>query len=232
MSRTGRSPSTTVALYLPHREQGAAPPSNRALSVADDETSPRVPERYAGAIRRTSTGDPRLQQGWPAWLLHLRQDERDHGLAQGLEAGGLEHNGWDGESRVTRVEFRYKRECLKEMCSRRGLRLPRPDCGVVGRTPPSCGCGAQFPTLIPTVPAGYCLTPGRLSSARPSSAWNASGKAAQNSGRPQADLPDDGGLLLDRQRAPHPCPCPAAMTGRTSSFGSGTGSKATSTRRA
>jgi hypothetical protein len=24
-------------------------------------------------------------------------------------------NGWDGESRVTRVEFRYKRECLKEM---------------------------------------------------------------------------------------------------------------------
>jgi hypothetical protein len=24
-------------------------------------------------------------------------------------------NGWDGESRVTRVEFRYKRECLREM---------------------------------------------------------------------------------------------------------------------
>jgi hypothetical protein len=24
-------------------------------------------------------------------------------------------NGWDGESRVTRVEFRYKRECLKEL---------------------------------------------------------------------------------------------------------------------
>jgi hypothetical protein len=25
------------------------------------------------------------------------------------------NNGWDGESRVTRVEFRYKRECLREM---------------------------------------------------------------------------------------------------------------------
>ena len=24
-------------------------------------------------------------------------------------------NGWDGEARVTRVEFRYKRECLREM---------------------------------------------------------------------------------------------------------------------
>jgi hypothetical protein len=24
-------------------------------------------------------------------------------------------NGWDGENRVTRVEFRYKRECLKEL---------------------------------------------------------------------------------------------------------------------
>jgi hypothetical protein len=24
-------------------------------------------------------------------------------------------NGWDGESRVTRVEFRYKRVCLREM---------------------------------------------------------------------------------------------------------------------
>jgi hypothetical protein len=24
-------------------------------------------------------------------------------------------NGWDGESRITRVEFRYKRECLREM---------------------------------------------------------------------------------------------------------------------
>ncbi len=24
-------------------------------------------------------------------------------------------NGWDGEARVTRVEFRYKRECLKEL---------------------------------------------------------------------------------------------------------------------
>jgi hypothetical protein len=24
-------------------------------------------------------------------------------------------NGWDGDSRVTRVEFRYKRECLREM---------------------------------------------------------------------------------------------------------------------
>ncbi len=26
-----------------------------------------------------------------------------------------QQNGWDGESRVTRVEFRYKRECLKEL---------------------------------------------------------------------------------------------------------------------
>ncbi len=26
-----------------------------------------------------------------------------------------ERHGWDGESRVTRVEFRYKRECLHEM---------------------------------------------------------------------------------------------------------------------
>jgi hypothetical protein len=24
-------------------------------------------------------------------------------------------NSWDGESRVARVEFRYKRECLREM---------------------------------------------------------------------------------------------------------------------
>jgi hypothetical protein len=62
-------------------------------------------------------------------------------------------NGWDGESRVTRVEFRYKRECLREMGSKR--RTPSSiSCPASGRTPPSNGCGTRSPHLIATKRAG------------------------------------------------------------------------------
>jgi len=59
-------------------------------------------------------------------------------------------NGWDGESRVTRVEFWYKRKCLREMGSKR----PTPSSTnslLCGRTPPSSSCGTQSPMATRTV---------------------------------------------------------------------------------
>ncbi len=56
-----------------------------------------------------------------------------------------ESNGWDGESRVTRVEFRYKRECLREMKVEETSTPFSISCPPSGRTPPSSGCVTPFP---------------------------------------------------------------------------------------
>ncbi len=63
-------------------------------------------------------------------------------------------NGWDGESRVTRVEFRYKRECLREIKVEEAYafldQIPRS-----GRTPPSSGCGTPFQMVTRTEHGGH-----------------------------------------------------------------------------
>ena len=73
-------------------------------------------ERCASAIRRQAGGDPRLQQRRAPCLLGVYDKTAEIGVSRKDWMQEVwTSNGWDGEDRVTRVKFRYKRECLREM---------------------------------------------------------------------------------------------------------------------
>jgi hypothetical protein len=90
-----------------------------------------------------------------------------------------EANGWDGTSRVMRVEFRYKRECLREMgvddasafLDRRQL----PRCGPIRRR---VGCDTRRRPGMSTARAGQSRPCGKRCSGRSSTAMGCRASAS------------------------------------------------------
>ena len=136
-------------------------------------------------------------------------------------------NGWDGESRVTRVEFRYKRECLREMKVEEAY-------AFLDQIP-SLWAYSTKQWLRHTIPNGdpeprelaAVITLAARAAGQLLLRWHTSCPRASASGGSHAALPDDRWLLDERRRIPDPSAPFSKTTGPTSSFGSGTGSKAT-----
>ena len=138
-SRSTKCPRSSPAVAA--RVYGWAPmPLMRSWTPAWKRRGPFIaPSEVRVQFAGRRLGDTRLQQRRAPCLLHLRQDGRDHGLAQGLDAGSLDEQwlGWRVSRHPRGVPLQTRVSPRDE--GRRGVRLSRSDSQACGPTPPSNG---------------------------------------------------------------------------------------------